>query len=75
MVLLLSLIPNESGCLPKSADFTYVHPSESVSNLDHVLVSGNIACFAISIIVLNDFVVSDHLPLAFSIVDLFNHAK
>jgi hypothetical protein len=46
-----------------------------VSNLDHLLVSGGIASRAVSATVLNDFEVSDHLPLSFSIVAPFNRAQ
>jgi len=51
--------------------FIFIHPSRSLSSLDHILVSSSIAIRAVSITVLNDFVVSDHLPLSFSILSIF----
>ena len=65
--LLLSLIPNESALVPKAGDFTYIHPTGSVSNLDHVLVSSSIFSRSLTVDVLREcsFFVSDHLPLSF----------
>ena len=65
--LLLSLIPNESALVPKAGDFTYIHPTGSVSNLDHVLVSSSIFSSSLTVDVLREFFVSDHLPLSFRI--------
>ena len=65
--LLLSLIPNGNALVPKAGDFTYIHPTGSVSNLDHALVSSSIFSSSLTVDVLREFFVSDHLPLSFRI--------
>jgi len=73
--LLLSLIPNKRTLLYKSADFAYTHPSESVSNIDCVLVFSSITSSPVSKTIFTDFEESDHLLLSFSIATPFNRIR
>ena len=61
--ILSSCLPNFS-VLPKSQDFTYIHWSGSTTNIDHVFSSNPRDPLPV-VTVIEDFPVSDHMPLQF----------
>lgn len=64
--LLLNSIPPNSELLLKDKMFTHVHPSGSVSDIDHILVSSDVICSQrVNVL---DMPGSDHLPLVLQFV-------
>ena len=66
--ILSSCLPNFS-VLPKSQDFTYILWSGSTANIDHVFSSNPSDSLPVDIVI-EDFPVSDHMPLQFLIPPL-----
>ena len=64
-----SLIKNLFGdylaVVGKDRDFTYIHSSSSVSNLDHVAISHNLTVQNVRVV--TDYQISDHLPVSSSV--------
>ena len=59
--MLSSCLPN-SSVLPNSQDFTYIHWSGSTTNIDHIFSSSPSDPLSV-VTVIEDFPVSDHMPL------------
>jgi len=69
--VLSSCLPNFS-VLPKSQDYSYIHWSDNTTNIDHVF-SSNPSYPLPVVIVIEDFPVSDHMPLHFVLPPLPSH--